>query len=82
MGLTFMCIATIYNVPETQGTKTMTTRQATQKDFAQGTHLIDTAGNSFCILGKYAPGIWEVRGERGDKCVFEGEAKFYQVATS
>lgn len=31
------------------------------------------------ITKKYDDGIWETRSKSGEKCVFECEAKFYQV---
>lgn len=54
-------------------------RQATLKDFKQGTTLYTSEGYHFTLLRKYADGIWEARGERGDKCIFEGEAHCYKV---
>jgi len=35
---------------------------------------------SFCILRKYGLGIWEMRGDAGDRVIFEDEANFWEVA--
>jgi len=56
-------------------------RQATPQDFKEGVTLI-TDSCAFTILRKYDEGIWEARGTegQGEKCVYEGEARFYKVA--
>jgi len=53
---------------------------ATAKSFKVGATLISKVGGyEFTITKKYDVGIWEARGQSGCKCLFEGEAKFYNV---
>lgn len=54
-------------------------RTATKEDFKVGTTLIMSEGWEFTIMRKYDDGIWEARGNSGDKCVFENEAHTYKV---
>ena len=54
-------------------------KQATIKDFKPGAHLYDQEENEFVIKDKYDEGIWNAQGERGCKCVFESEARFYKI---
>lgn len=60
----------------------MKTRQATVKDFKEGTILITSEGYEFRILNESnVKEVWNARGRlgQGDKLIFESEAKFYQV---
>ena len=56
-------------------------KQATAADFKVGVTLVSPQGYSFTILRKYDEGVWEARGTegQGEKCVFEGEARHYQI---
>lgn len=53
-------------------------RTATREDFKVGNTLHDKHG-SYTITKKYDDEVWEARGERGEKCLFEIEADCYQV---
>lgn len=57
----------------------MKIRTATKKDFKIGQTLIDSDNNEFTISSHYDDGVWEARGDKGSKCVFENEAKFYKI---
>lgn len=61
--------------------KTIQLRAASLEDFKTGTTFITSEGYGFTLLRKYDEGIWEARGMegQGDKCVFEGEARFYKI---
>lgn len=55
-----------------------TMREATKKDFFAGNTLFNQYGG-WTIKNHYTQGVWEARGDSGDKCIFEREAKFYTV---
>lgn len=52
---------------------------ATLADFKTGTTLITSEGFEFTLTDKYDVGVWESRSNRGSKCIFESEARFYKV---
>lgn len=55
-------------------------KTASKQDFKIGAKLVcKTEGWEFTILRNYDDGVWEARGEAGDKCVFECEASCYYV---
>lgn len=54
------------------------TRQATKEDFKQGA-ILQASFGEVRILRKYDDGIWEARGPGGITCIFESDAKFYQI---
>jgi hypothetical protein len=59
---------------------TQTLRTATLEDFKIGNTLITNTGYSLTIYSHYDTGVWEARGHSGCTCVFEREARFYQIA--
>lgn len=53
---------------------------ATKENFKVGaTLLCREYGHKFTILRNLQDGIWEARGDSGDKCVFECEASCYYI---
>lgn len=54
-------------------------KTATKDDLKAGTLLITSEGYIFTIIRKYDQGIWEARGNSGDKCIFEKEATNYKI---
>lgn len=58
------------------------TRTATAMDLKVGILLFDSEGYPFMIIRKYDEGVWEGRGNSGDKVILESEAHFYKVKIS
>lgn len=53
-------------------------RLATNEDFKPGAILHASFGE-VKILKKYDDGIWEARAPGGITCIFESEARFYEI---
>lgn len=56
-------------------------RQAISDDFKPGAILHASFGE-LKIIKKYDEGIWEARAPGGLTCIFESEARFYQVESN
>lgn len=53
-------------------------RQAKSEDFKEGAIFYANFGE-LKLTKKYNDGIWEAKAPGGLKCIFENEARFYQV---
>lgn len=59
-------------------------RQATTEDLKKGTTLIMPEGYRFTLISKLEDeeglsSVWEARGDRGEKLIFEYDVQYYMV---